>query len=225
VAFNAAAAINNTIGKFSSVINPVNMCLNSNQLYSGLRDNYTFISDFSTILSGQHTPELFAYFSSGLRFRQVDYWLQNNFTAMTRIYSQELVNILCILCEANLKNYPAVTRNMYGPIINHDLTNVNAAVSTIVGHSHPNPPTGLFVAFPSGTDAEFNTSLPLLVAAIKTNTLTADSLKAHLIYGAYMLRNKSLHDFNPGLVYYNNNLLFIDTIGLLFAAISAIKNL
>lgn len=225
VAFNAATAINNTIGKFSSVINPVTISLNSNQLYSGLRDNYTFISDFSTILSGQHTPEVFAYFSSGLRFRQVDYWLQNNFTAMTKIYSQELVNILCILCEANLKNYPAVTRNMYGPIINHDLTNINAAVSTIVGHSHPNPATGLFVTFPSGTDAEFKNSFPLLVAAIKTNTLSPDSLKAHLIYGAYMLRNKSLHDFNPGLVYYNNNALFIDAIGLLFAAISAIKNL
>lgn len=225
VAFDAATAINNTIGKFSSVINPVTTCLNSNQLYSGLRDNYTFISDFSTILSGQHTPEVFAYFSSGLRFRQVDYWLQNNFTAMTKIYSQELVNILCILCEANLKNYPVVTRNMYGPIINHDLTNVNAAVSTIIGHNYPNPATGLFVTFPSSTDIEFNNSFPLLVAVIKANTLSPDSLKAHLIYGAYMLRNKSLHDFNPNLIYYNNNALFIDTIGLLFAAISAIKNL
>jgi len=144
---------------------------------------------------------------------------------MTKIYSQELVNILCILNEANLKNYPAVTRNMYGQIINHDLANVNVAVSTIVGQSHLNPTTGLFATFPSGTDAEFNNSFPLLVAAIKTNTLSSDSLKAHLIYGAYMLRNKSLHDFNQGLVYYNNNALFIDAIGLLFASISAIKNL
>ncbi|MEI6750638.1 MAG: hypothetical protein WCM93_15885, partial [Bacteroidota bacterium] len=225
VAFNAAVAINNTVGKFSSVINPVNMALNSNQLYSGLRDNYTFISDFSTVLSGHHTPEVFAYFSSGLRFRQIDYWLQNNFTAMTKIYSQELVNILCILCEANLKNHLAVTQNMFGPIINHDLTNINAAVSAIVGYNHPNPPTGLFVTFPSRTDVDFNTSFPQLVLAIKTNALSGDSLKAHLVYGAYMLRNKSLHDFNPGLVYYNNNTLFLDTIGLLFAAISAIKNL
>jgi hypothetical protein len=221
--FNAAIAINNTIGKFSSVINPINLSLNSNQLYSGLRDNYAFINDFTTILSGLHTPELFAYFSSALRFRQVDYWLQNDFTAMTKIYSQELINSLCILSEANLKNYPAVTQSMFGNIINTDLTNINAAVSALVGVS--NPASGLFVTYPSRTETDFNTSFPILVNAIKANNLTADNLKAHLIYGAYMLRNKSLHDFNPSLVYYNNKVLFSDTIGLLFGAVSAIKNL
>lgn len=224
-AYNPVVAINNTIGKFSSVINPVNATLNSNQLYRGLRDNYAFVEDFTTIMSGQSTPEIFAYFSSGLRFKQVIYWLQYNFTAMTKIYSQELINTLCILCEANLKNFPVVTKNMCGPIINHDLPNINAGVSALVGHSHPQPATGLFVTYPSGSETQFNTSLPLLIAAIKTNTLTEDELKAHLIYGAYMLRNKSLHDFNPNLIHYNNNIHFIDVIGLLFASISAIKSL
>ena len=221
--FNAATAINNTIGKFSSVINPITLSLNSNQLYSGLRDNYTFINDFTTILSGLHTPELFAYFSSALRFRQVDYWLQNDFTAMTKIYSQELVNSLCILSEANLKNYPVVTQSMFGNIINTDLANINASVSILVGLS--NPPSGLFVTYPSRTQVDFNISFPILVNRIKANNLTDDNLKAHLIYGAYMLRNKSLHDFNPNLVYYNSRQLFNDTVGLLFGTISAIKNL
>jgi hypothetical protein len=177
-AFNPTNAINNTIGKFSSVINPVNLSLNSNQLYSGLKDNYTFITDFTTILSGLHTPELFAYFSSGLRFRQVDYWLRNDFTAMTKIYSQELVNSLCILCEANLKNFPVITQTMFGNILNTDLVNINATVSGSVGVS--NPASGLFITYPSRTEADFNASFPQLLNSIKTNTLSDENLKAHL---------------------------------------------
>lgn len=223
--YNSTTAINDSITKFSSVINPVSYSLKENHLYNGLRSNYTFIQDFSDTLKAQQAPELFAYFSSALRFRQIDYWLKNNFTAMTKNYSQELVNSLCILCEANLKNFPAITKTMFGPIINHDLPTINPTVSALVGCSHPAPPNGLFVTYPSGTETEFNTSFPQLVAAIKTNTLNSDNLKAHLIYGAYMLRNKSLHDYNPNLTYYNNKWLFADTIGLLFAAISAIKSL
>ncbi len=223
--YDSSTAINNSITKFSSVINPVSYSLKENHLYNGLRSNYTFIQDFSDTLKAQQAPELFAYFSSALRFRQIDYWLKNNFTAMTKNYSQELVNSLCILCEANLKNFPAITKTMFGPIINHDLPTINPTVSALVGCSHPAPSNGLFVTYPSGTETEFNTSFPQLVAAIKTNTLNSDNLKAHLIYGAYMLRNKSLHDYNPNLTYYNNKWLFADTIGLLFAAISAIKSL
>jgi len=221
--FNSTAAINNTIGKFSSVINPINLSLNSNPLYKGLRDNYAFIPDFTAILSFQHAPELFAYFSSGLRFRHVDYWLKNEFTAMTRIYCQELINSLCILCEANLKNIPAVTENMMGPIINKNLPTINANVSALIGVS--SPPSGLFLRYPTKTEVDFNSSFPLLITAIKTNSLTDRELKAHLIYGAYMLRNKTLHDYNPNLVYYNNKHLFSDTIGALFGAVCAIKNL
>ena len=221
--FNSTAAINNTIGKFSSVINPITLSLNSNQLYKGLRDNYTFIPDFTAILSFQHTPELFAYFSSGLRFRHVDYWLKNEFTAMTRIYCQELINSLCILCEANLKNIPTVTENMMGLIINNNLPTINATVSALIGVS--NPISGLFSRYPTKTEVDFNNSFPLLIAATKTNLLTEEELKAHLIYGAYMLRNKILHDYNQNLVYYNNQHLFSDTIGALFGAVCAIKDL
>jgi hypothetical protein len=222
--FNATIAINNAIDKFSSVINPINLSLNENPLYRGLKDNYTFISDFTDNLRAQHTPELFAYFSSAVRFRQVDYWLKNDFTAMTKIYSQELVNSLCILCEANIKNFTGVTKTMLGPIIHDDLPTLNANVATFVGRSG-SPATGLFLTYPTGSETQFNTNFPLLVNAIKANTLSDDDLKAHLIYGVFMLRNKSLHDFNPHLAYYNNKPLFIDTVGLLFAAVSAIRNL
>jgi len=228
-AFNPTAAINNIIGKFSSVINPVTVSLNSNQLYSGLRDHYACISDFATTLGLQHTPELFAYFSSGLRFRQIDYWLKNDFTAMTKIYGQELINSLCILCEANFKDL-GVTGTL-GSILNNSLSGLNASVSSIVGrsgNSRATPavlPTGLFLTYQTGNDVQFNTNFQILVNAIRTNTLTEEGLKAHLIYGAYMLRNKSLHDYNPNLIYYNNKSLFSDAIGLLFAAVWAIKKL
>ena len=142
---------------------------------------------------------------------------------MTRIYCQELINSLCILCEANLKNIPAVTENMMGPIINNNLPTINANVSAVVGVS--NPPSGLFLRYPTRNEVDFNNSFPLLITAIKTNSLTEEEVKAHLIYGAYMLRNKTLHDYNPNLVYYNNPQLFLDTIGALFGAVCAIKNL
>jgi hypothetical protein len=224
VTFNPTTAINNAIEKFSSVINPINLSLNDNQLYRGLKDNYTFISDFTDNLRAQHTPELFAYFSSALRFRQIDYWLKNEFTDMTKIYSQELVNSLCILCEANFKNFPAVTQKMLGPILHNDLPTLNPVIAALVGRSNT-PATGLFLAFPTSTEIDFNNNFPLLIMARKSKSLSDDELKAHLIYGIFMLRNKSLHDFNPNLVYYNNQPLFIDTIGLLFAAVSVIKNL
>ncbi len=221
--FNASTAISDSIGKFSSVINPVSYSLKESLLYGGLRNHYSFIPDFSEVLKAQPPPEIFAYFSAALRFRQIDYWLKTEFTAMTKIYSQELINSLCILCEANLKNYPAVTRNMYGPIINDDLVNINAGVSSLIGTS--NPPSGLFLSYPTNSELNFNTYYPQLVTAVKSNSLLEDNLKAHLIYGAYMLRNKSLHDYNSGLIYFNNNVLFEDTIGLLFAAVAAIKAL
>lgn len=221
--FNPSLAINNTIDKFSSVINPINLSLSENPLYRGIQDNYTFILGFTDLVKLHQTPELFAYFSSALRFRQIDFWLKNDFTAMCKIYGQELINTLCILCEANLKNIVAVTQNMFGPILNTDMQNVNASVSTVIGSS--NPASGLFSTYPSRTETDFNNSYPVLVSSIKANNLTENELKGHLIYGAYMLRNKSLHDFNPNLVYYNNKYLFVDTIGLLFGAVSAIKNI
>jgi hypothetical protein len=225
LAFNSTAAINNTISKFSSVINPINFSLNSNQLYKGIRDNYTFIPDFTVILSGQNTPELFAYFSAGIRFNQVSYWIQNSFTAMTKIYSQELVNTLCILCEANFKNHSSVTNTTFGKILNNDLPIISPAISSIIGHSAPAPKTGLFFTYPTSTETNFNSSFPQLINRIKTNSLTEDELKAHLIYGTYMLRNKTLHDFNSNLIYFNNWNLFSDTIGLLFATVYVVKSL
>lgn len=228
-AFNPSVAINNTLNKFTSVINPVTLSIKANPLFAGLRNHYTFIEDFSETLKKQHTPELFAYFSSALRYRQIDYWLRNDFTAMTKMYCQELVNSLCILCEANFKDIGAT--GTLGAILNGNLPGINAGVSAIVGRSANNrttPPiaaTGLFFSYPTGTDVQFNANFQLLVNVVKTNTLTADELKAHLIFGVYMLRNKSLHDFNPTLSYYNNKQLFLDAIGLLFASVSAIKNL
>jgi len=222
-AFDPTIAINNTIDRYSSVINPIKYSLKQNDLYNGLLSNYNFIPDFTDILRGQHTPELFAYFSSGLRYKQVDYWIKNNFTAMTKIYSQELINSLCILCEANLKNIPSVTNNMIGPILINDIPTINPSVASHIGGN--NPASGLFSLYPSKTEADFNTSFPALINVVKTNSLNVDNLKAHLIYGAYMLRNKTLHDFNPNLVFYNNKHLFADTIGLLFASVCAIKSL
>lgn len=224
-AFNPSVAINNTLNKFSSVINPITLSIKDNPVISILRTNRSFIEDFSELVKKQNSPEIFAYFSSALRYRQVDYWLRNDFTEMTKMYSQELVNSLCILCEASFKDLGAT--GTLGNILNNNLATLNANVSAIVGHSRngASAATGLFLTYPTSSDTEFNTNFPTLVNVIKANTQTDDETKAYLIYGAYMLRNKSLHDFNPTLTYYNNKNLFLDTIGLLFCSVASIKNL
>lgn len=219
--FNPVAAINSAIDKFTSVISPIDVSLNENDIFTNLHTRYDNIGSFKDTIGSQAAPEVFAYLASGLRYRQIDYWLRNNFTEMSKLFAQELLNSLCILCEANLKNHPGVTERMLGPILNNDLVNVNATVSAIVGGSG----SGLFTAYPTGTDLQFDTNFPLLIARIKTNALTKDELSAHLIYGSYMLRNKGLHDFKSTLGYYNNRALFMDAIGLLFAAVPAIRNL
>jgi hypothetical protein len=224
-AFSPTVAVLNTIQKFTSLSNPINLSITNNSLYAGLKSKYPFIEDFPAVLGRLHEPEVFAYFSSGVRFRQIDNWLRTDLTHLIRMYSQELLNSLCILCEACLKNIPGVKAKMLGEVINNYLPAITPAVSAIIGRSNSQPPTGLFVTYPSKSEADFNQSFPLLITAVKANKLSDNELKAHLIYAAYMLRNKSLHDFNPGLVYYNNGPVFIDSIGLIFAAVSAIQAL
>ena len=224
-AYNAVAALNRTIQQFTSAINPITSGINDNPLYKILKPKYTFIEDFPTLLPKYHSPEIFSYFSSGVRHRQIGYWIKKEFTDMSKMYGQELINALCILVEASFKDLGA--SGMLGPILNHFLPGYNAAVSHVIGLSAdgPRPATGLFLSHKTKTEAEFNTNFPLIIAAVKGGGLADDQLKGYLIYGAYMLRNKSLHDYNPNLAYYNNRDLFIDTIGLLFAAVSVMKHI
>lgn len=224
-AYNPALSLQNTINKFTSAINPIEYGLIENILYKHLLDTYPWFGNFQTNLLTLADPWIFSYFSSGLRNKANNYWLKSNFTEMSKMYAQELLNALCILGESLLKQKPGVTRHTLGQIINHDLNGVNAAVSAIVGVSRP-AATGLWLAYPTGTKAEFDTNFPLLITRLKSApTLSDNEVKAYVIYGIYMLRNKALHDYDPTLVYYTNRSIFLDAIGLALAGVPVLRNI
>lgn len=223
--YNPIVSLQNTIQRFSSAISPIEYGLRENTFYNRLLDNYTWIGDFKTNMLKLHDPETFSYFSSGLRNRAIAYWLKVHFTDMTKMYGQELLNSLCILGESLLKAKPAVTHQTLGKIINYDLVVVNPVISAKVGTGHTTPKTGFWITYPTNTTAEFNTNFPRLINHINTNTLSDDELKAHLVWGLYMLRNKALHDYDPTLCYYGNSQLFLDAIGLALACVPSIENL
>ena len=225
VAYNSQQAIIDTFHKFTSVVSPLTTVFNENTLHYQLRNKYAFIEEFKLVIAKQQVPELFSFFSCALRYKQVNYWLKNDFTDMTKMYAQELVNSLCILCEASLKDISLVTQSVLGKILNTDIPNISLSLSNVLGHSYPKPNTGLFATYPTLTDADFNTSLQLIIASIKSLTLSDDEMKAHLIYLTYMLRNNALHDVRASLNYYNNANQFDEVIILLFASASMIRNL
>jgi hypothetical protein len=211
-----------------SVINPINHDISQNNLYKILATKYpSIVENFDILLPKLPLPEQSAYLSAGIRYRSISYWLNNDFTDMTKHYGQELINTLCILCEASLKNINGVTKTMMGDILNNNLRPIAPNISNIIGYSNKNPKTGLFLTYPNDKNnyAVFNKSFQNLVLKLKKNNLSEDELKAYSLYAAYLLRNNSLHDFNPSLVYFNDRDLFLDAIGLLFSSVSSIINL
>lgn len=223
--YNPTISLQNTIEKFTSAISPIEYGLKENPFYYRLFNLYGWFGDFKTNLLTLNDPFIFSYFSSGLRNRANNYWLMNNFTEMSKMYGQELLNALCILNESLLKQNSLITHNTLGQILNHDLSSVNLNVSNIIGYGHTTPKTGLWLAYPTSTKTEFDTNFPLLISHIKTNNLSNDEIKAYVIFGIYMLRNKALHNYDPTLVYYSNKHIFLDTIGLALAGIPVIKNI
>jgi len=211
-----------TIEKFSTIISGIEWGLKENSFYEFMRNTYPFVGDFKSNLQLMADPQIFSYFSSGIRNRAVGYWVKYVFTDMTKMYSQELINALCILFESLLKLKPLVTNDTLGKIMNHDLVNLNPNISAIVGHNRPAPSTGLCSAYPQSA---FDTSFSAIINAILNNALPADDLKAHVFYGMYLLRNKSLHGFNPATCYNNNPILMENTLGFAFSSIPIVMSL
>lgn len=226
-AYAPVTSIQNAISRFTSSISPIEHGLKENFLYNYLYNNYNWLGDFKTNLVKLHNPHTFSYLSTGLRNRAIGYWMSNHFTDMTKMYGQELLNALCILGESLLKLKPGVTQGTFGKIINHDLPTLNAGVSAIIGTGVGNVAThtGFWVTYKTYLKIDFDTNFPLLINHIKTNALTDDELKAYIIWGLYMLRNKALHDYDPTLCYYTNKTLFADAIGLALASVPIVAQL
>lgn len=196
-----------------------------NPLYKDLKNRYNWIGGFAHNLVKLTDPSIFSYFACGIRNRAGAGWLNTAVIEMPKMYAQELINALCILTEATLKLRPALTpfRHKTIGVLFSNLDAQTPSVSALVGK--PSSNSGLFLTYPTGSTAEFNTNFSLLASALKTGNLTDDDAKAHLLYGAYMLRNKVLHNYDTALAYYNNVPLFFDAIAISFGAIAAALNI
>jgi hypothetical protein len=219
--YNPVTALRDILSRMTIVTTSVELGLEVNNLYNDLKVQYTWIGGFAHNLLQLTDPSIFSYFACGLRNRTGSGWLNTPGIEMPKMYAQELINALCILTEATLKLRPALTPFSHRTIgtLFTNLDAQNPAVSALVGK--PGPTGGLFATYPTTSQSDFNANFPRLISAIKTGTQTDDEVKAHLLYGAYMLRNKVLHNFDSSLVYYNDVSLFYDAIAIAFGAVSA----
>lgn len=222
---NPKKSITDAIYKYQSFFVGINNALDNNTILNILKTKSpNIIQCFNDILRKQTKSEVYAYLSATLQYVGINYWLnQEVVTPQTRLYAQEVINTLCILVETGLKKKLS-TNDTIGKILQNNLTNIN--ISNIIGRSRRNstPASGLFGYFPN---EQFNYSLKKIIQKIKTRKrVSDDEMSAYLLYGAYLVRNNSLHSFEKGKIQYysNNNLnLFLDIFGLLFGALSVIK--
>jgi hypothetical protein len=234
---NIGHIINQMPTRFTSLINAVKLRHDQNPLISSILC-YSFIENFETNLNGLINLNQLSFLASGLRNVHVNTFFDKyqQRIDVIKMYGQELISNLSIVNEAELKQVPqiqtAITqahRRMIGPMI-HKISTFNTGVHAILGNPFTNGAiikSGLYVnpRFDFSSDTLFNNNYPNLINDIESGTLTDDELKAYVLYGLHGLRNRVLHDLNPGLVYYTDIDLFLKTIGLLFAGISVIKSL
>ncbi|MEO6979494.1 MAG: hypothetical protein ABI113_13985 [Mucilaginibacter sp.] len=227
ITHNSITAIQDILNRFTVVTNAIELGLETNNFYCDLKSRYSWLGTFSTNIVQMDNPAGFSYFASSIRNRAGSGWLDTVGIDLPKMYGQELINALSILVEALLKLRPNLTsfsNRQFANILN-GLSLQNPGVAAIIGNNNVNPNTGLFLNYPSGSITDFNANFPLLIAKIKSGTLNDEELKAYLIWGTYMLRNKGLHNYDANLVYYNNPTLFHDAIGLNFASVSAVLQL
>jgi hypothetical protein len=211
--------VDEMFSNLKSISNPITHSLNENGVIKALNTSNGLAFDYQTF-SGQLTdiPKL-SLLTCSVRYNKICRWLgTSKDNEMVKRFSEELLSSLCILCETIFKLHrPEVTHTMLGPIINNDLRNLDSAIA-----SQMNSIKNLY---PTHSDSDFNSSIPILIQSLKGGGLGNEELRATLIHVAYMFRNKVLHEANDTRIYYDNPRLFDDAIGALFAAAFVIRNL
>jgi hypothetical protein len=220
----------------NTIVNPINYAYAQNAFVSSCIAKYPTLipanlKDLIISLSGM---DVISLLSCGLRNVQVVGLIQshNNTLEINRMFAQEIINSLCILCESTLKDYPQILTTIprkkdrqIGKMLSPTtLGLINVNVSNILGSSTSGY-TGLYASEQIMDDTGFNTYFPLFINKLFSINLTLDEFKAHVLMAVHSLRNKVLHDFDETLCFYTNTDLFIKTIGLLFVGVSVTKNI
>ena len=219
--------INQMPVRFTSLLNATKLRHDQNMMISALRPRYAFIYDYEANLNYLNNLSLLSFLSSGIRNVHINTLFDtfNQTVDVVKMYAQELINNLCVLNEAELKNNPHIPRllpnqkdRMIGKML-QCLSTINPGVHAVFSTLHTIPTIKL------SSETDFNNNFFNFLQIIESGTLTDDELKAYVLFGLLNLRNKVLHNLNPNLIYFNNTVLFLKTIGLLFSCISVIRSL
>lgn len=164
-------------------------------------------------LKGVHQSE---FLIAAIRNRKVLRWIKEvkRFHVVT-LFAQEMVNALCVLVESCLKErlHP-MGHITFWPLLETYIKNNGKATSVV------NILSTLKGQYLCKTTKDFNASFPELLKTIRKCKLSDDEMKAHILYGTWAVRNKSLHQCDLSLSYLKSKSLFEDTIGMLFAAVA-----
>lgn len=239
--FDPSAMLASMPTQFRSLFNPLVLSYDGNITIQSIRSRFpNLISDYDSLLGSINDVNKISFVSCSFQNVEVTTWMNTytNNLATNRLFAQELINSLSILFESHIKAMLNPASGMLGGILINDLP---PSISAVVGtpgdskvtklfcglkyHGARKPLVGLFRTYKGGSEGRFNANYPRLVNAIFTGTHTEDSMKAHVLYAAYMIRNGSLHQYNDNLIYYNDHDLFQKTIGLLFAALNIVNRI
>ena len=208
--------------KFKTIHNNIRDAYERNTFVQTFRSKYPFIMSFDDLIKDLSGINKLHLLSSAVKNRKLQLWLRNHPESnLIRIYSQEIINSLSILGESVLKEIPSVTAHTLGSLLKSNLQSINPSVYSFTNGTNLN----LFTKYPTNSIPTFNTHFPNLISDIETHTMSEEEFKAHILYGAYMIRNQVLHQFDDSICYYGNQALFEKTIGLLLTNISVIKSL
>lgn len=239
-------SVNTTISTiplgFKTIFAVIETFYSINSFVSFINSNYAgSIKTFDDLLSGFNDINKISLISCGLQNAEITKWMVhlNNTSEINKLLAQELINALCILVETHIKFKLQPSNNTLGRILNNDLPN---NLSVIVGNGNiqdnfkllwgslqinysSKKASGLFKKYKTGNINKFNANFVRLLNDIQNNPMAIDEMKAHVLYGAYMVRNSSLHEYNDNLAYFNNMDLFQKTIGLLLVSLNIIDTL
>jgi len=201
---------------FTSLVTSIEESHQNLKILIKLRGRYkSLLPSFRETLLSLEAVHQTEFLAAGIRNRKVILWLKHvNHLHIITVLAQELINLLCILVESHLKEKlcPGVEAT-FGSLLQRYVPPKLAAAT-------PNIIATLFKQYPSTAKADFNASFLPLLKVVRRGILNGDSIKAHILYGAFMVRNKSLHQCDLSFSYLRRKATFEDTIGLLFAAVA-----
>jgi|GEM_PF-1900179 len=203
----------------TSLTSTIDFSIMGNKLVSVLKSKFNIINDFKHIFNSSNLGHKLQFLSCGIQHVNVIGKMRvYNKLKFPLVFSQELINSLCLLNESLLKEKLLMPDSPLGVLV-ENISNNNDGVRTILGFS--NRRTGLYIE----AKEDFFNNINDFIDKIENNVSTEDELIAYSLFALHRLRNNSLHNININRTYFSDTELFEKLIGILFVCSFAIISL